>query len=397
MKFFFSIPNMAAGFVGVLVGFTSSAVIVFQAATTAGATPAEISSWIFALGLSLAITCISLSYYYKMPILTGWSTSGAALLVTSLSGMNISEATGAFIIAALLTIIAGVTGIFQRIMSHIPKSLTSAMLVGILLHFGMNVFTAMQTQASFVITLLIMYLIGKRFFPRYCIVTVLIVGIVIAKAQGLFHIDNLQLTFAKPIYVQPTFSWTALFGAAIPLFIVTMTSQNLPGIAILNADGYKPPISPIITFIGLVTLILAPFGCYSICLAAITAAICTGSEADSNPKLRYKSTIFAGLCWLTIGILGATVVTIFFAFPNELILSIAGMALFGAIASNLKTAIDNEGQREPAIITLLVSASGLSLLGIGSAFWGLSAGIAASFLLNWNKNVAIEESNATRA
>lgn len=390
LKPFFSLPNMTAGFVGVLVGFTSSVAIVFQAATTAGASPGEISSWIFALGISLALTCMCLSYYYKMPILAGWSTPGAALLVTSLSGMNLSEATGAFIIAAGLTVFAGVTGLFQRIMEHIPKSLTSAMLAGILLHFGMNVFTAMQTQASLVISLLITYLIGKRFFPRYCIVTVLLVGIALASLQGLFHLDNFHLEIAKPIFNHPTFSWKVLFSAGIPLFIVTMTSQNVPGIAILNSAGYRPPISPVITFIGLITLVLAPFGCYSICLAAITGAICSGKEADNDPAMRYKSTIFAGLCWLTIGLLGATVVAIFFAFPNELILAVAGMALFSTIGSSLITALETESQREPAIITLLVSASGMSLFGIGAAFWGLLSGVAATFFLNWNKTESLE-------
>lgn len=386
LKYFFSLPNITAGFVGVLVGFTSSVAIIFQAASIAGASPAEISSWIFALGLSLAITCICLSYYYKMPILAGWSTPGAALLVTCLNGMNLSEATGAFVIAAALTVIAGITGLFQRIMEHIPKSLTSAMLAGILLHFGMNVFTAMQTQSSLVISLLITYLIGKRFFPRYCIVSVLLVGICLASLQGLFHLDNLHLEQAKPIFTQPTISWKVLFSAGIPLFIVTMTSQNLPGVAILNSAGYKPPVSPVITFIGLVTLALAPFGCFSICLAAITGAICSGPEADNNPKSRYKATIFAGLCWLTIGLLGATVVALFFAFPNELILAVAGLALFSTIGSSLKTSLENETQREPAVIALLVSASGMSLFGIGSAFWGLMSGIAASFFLNWNKS-----------
>lgn len=387
---YFSFSNITAGFVAVLVGFTSSAVIVFQAATTAGASPAEISSWLFALGFSLSTTCIGLSLYYKMPILTGWSTPGAALLVTSLSGITMPEAIGAFIFAALLTILSGVTGLFQKVMDHIPRSLTSAMLAGILLHFGMNVFTAMQNQAVLVCSMLVMYLIGKRFFPRYVIILVLIVGIIIASAQGLFHIENCHLSLASPIFTIPKFSLAALISVGIPLFIVTMTSQNIPGIAVLNTSGYKPPISPVIGWTGFATLLFAPFGCYSISLAAITAAICSGKEADNNPSERYKATIFAGLCWLGIGTFGATVVAVFFAFPSELILAIAGLALFGTIGSSLKVALDAESQREPAIITILVSASGLSLLGIGAAFWGLIAGIISSALLNWHKPEAIE-------
>jgi benzoate membrane transport protein len=382
---YFSFSNIAAGFVAVLVGFTSSAVIVFQAATTAGASPAEISSWLFALGLSLSATCIGLSLYYRMPILTGWSTPGAALLVTSLSGMTMPEAVGAFIFAAALTILSGVTGLFQKVLDHIPRSLTSAMLAGILLHFGMNVFTAMQHQVSLVCSMLVMYLIGKRFFPRYVILLVLMVGIIIASAQGLFHIENCHFALSTPIFTMPVFSLPALISVGIPLFIVTMTSQNIPGIAVLNTSGYQPPISPVISWTGIASLLFAPFGCYSICLAAITAAICTGKEADSNPSDRYKATIFAGLCWLGIGTFGATVVAVFFAFPSELILAIAGLALFSTIGSSLKVALEEEPLREPAIITILVSASGLSLFGIGAAFWGLIAGVLSSMLLNWHK------------
>lgn len=382
---YFSFSNIAAGFVAVLVGFTSSAVIVFQAATMAGASPAEISSWLFALGLSLASTCIGFSLYYRLPILTGWSTPGAALLATSLAGISMPEAIGAFIFAAVLTILSGVTGFFEKIMEHIPRSLTSAMLAGILLHFGMNVFTAMQDQFPLVCTMLITYLIGKRFFPRYVIILVLAVGICSAMMQGLFHLDNFHFELSSPIFTFPVFSLPVLISVGIPLFIVTMTSQNVPGIAVLNASGFNPPTSPLITWTGVATLLFAPFGCYSISLAAITAAICTGTEADNDPANRYKATIIAGFCWLLIGTFGATVVALFFAFPRELILALAGLALFSTIGSSLKVALDEEKQREPAIITILVSASGITLFGIGGAFWGLVAGILATFLLNWKK------------
>ncbi len=382
---YFSFSNMTAGFVAVLVGFTSSGVIVFQAASNAGANPAEISSWLFALALSIAVTSIGFSMHYRMPILTGWSTPGAALLVTSLTGISMPEAIGAFVFAALLTILSGVTGLFQKVMEHIPRALTSAMLAGILLHFGINVFTAMQDQASMVCTMLMVYLIGKRFFPRYVIILVLLVGVVVASAQGLFHIDQCHFALSTPIFIAPVFSLPALISIGIPLFVVTMTSQNIPGIAVLNTSGYQPPISPVIGWTGLATLLFAPFGCYSISLAAITAAICTGKEADSNPAHRFKATIFAGICWLAIAVFGATVVAIFFAFPKELILSIAGLALFSTIGSSINVALGSEQHREASIITILVSASGLSLFGIGAAFWGLIAGIIATILLNWNK------------
>ena len=382
---YFSFSNMAAGFVAVMVGFTSSAVLVFQAATTAGASPAEISSWLFALGMSMAVTCIGLSLYYRAPILTGWSTPGAALLVTSLAGVSMPEAIGAFLFAALLTILTGVTGIFEKTITHIPRALTSAMLAGILIHFGMNIFVAMQDQAVLIGAMLMTYLIGKRAFPRYVIIFVLLVGIFVAEIEGLFHLDNFHIVLASPIFTFPVFSLSTLISVGIPLFIVTMTSQNIPGVAVLNASNYSPPISPIISWIGVTNCLLAPFGSYSISLAALTAAICTSKEADIDAKNRYKATIFAGLWWLFIGIFGATIVALFFAFPKELVLAIAGLALLSTIGNSLKVALDDEIQREPALITILVSASGITLFGIGAAFWGLIAGILASIILNWRK------------
>jgi len=383
MKSYFSLPNMTAGFIGVLVGFTSSAAIVFQAATMAGASSAEISSWLFALGISIGLSCIGLSLYYRMPILIGWSTPGAALLVTSLAGISMPEAIGAFIFASILTIFSGITGLFEKMITHIPRSLTSAMLVGILFHFGSNVFVAMQHQFPLVFTMIIAYLLGKRYFPHYVILLVLICGVITAKVLGLFHLEQVRFALAYPIFTSPVFTFSSLFSIGIPLFIVTMTSQNLPGIAILNNSSYHPPVSSLTSWIGLSTLLLAPFGCYSISLTAMTAAICTSKEADANPENRYKSTIFGGLCWLAIGLFGATVVTLFSAFPKELISALGGIALISTIVAGMKGALEEETQREPAIITILVSASGLSLFGIGAAFWGLIAGIVSSVMLNW--------------
>ena len=388
---------MVAGFIAVMVGFTSSAVLVFQAATSAGASPAEISSWLFALGMSMATTCIGLSLYYRVPILTGWSTPGAALLATSLVGVSMPEAVGAFIFAAALTILTGVTGLFEKAVKHIPRALTSAMLAGILIHFGMNIFVAMQDQFLLIGAMLVTYLIGKRSFPRYVIIFVLLVGILIAQLEGLFHIENFHVTLATPIFTMPVFSMATLISVGIPLFLVTMTSQNIPGVAVLNASGFKPPISTIISVTSITNLILAPFGSYSICLAAITAAICTSKEADIDPANRYKSTIFAGICWLLIGIFGATIVALFFAFPSELILALAGLALLSTIGNSLKVALDEDTQREPALITILVSASGITFFGIGAAFWGLIAGGLASMLLNGRKRDSVALSTTTRA
>ena len=386
---YFSLANMTAGFVGVLVGFTSSAVLVFQAATEAGASAAEISSWLLALGLGIAVTCIGLSLRYRVPILTGWSTPGAALLVTSLSGVSMPEAIGAFIFSALLTIFVGVTGVFEKAIAHIPRSLTSAMLAGILFHFGMNVFVSMQEQFALVCAMFVIYLLGKRFLPRYVIVLVLILGVVISAMQGLFHLDNFHIALSTPIFTAPVFTFSTLVSVGIPLFIVTMASQNIPGTAVIHASGYNPPISPLISWTGFTTLLLAPFGSYGVCLAAITAAICTGKEADVDPANRYKATVFAGICWIFIGIFGATVVALVSAFPKQLVMAVAGLALLSTITNSVKTALDQENQREPALITILVSASGISLFGIGAAFWGLIAGVISLVLLNWRKKEPI--------
>lgn len=382
---YFSFSNMAAGFVSVMVGFTSSAVLVFQSASAAGASTEEISSWIFALGVGIAITCIGLSLRYKTPILTGWSTPGAAILITSLVGVSMPDAIGAFIFSALLTTVVGLTGVFEKLIMRIPHSLSSAMLAGILMQFGINVFVAMEHQFTLVATMLLSYLIGKRFFPRSVILVVLLVGIVLAGKEGLYHGTFSNITIAAPIFTMPTFTFPTIISIGLPLFIVTMTSQNIPGLAVLNSSGYTPPISPLISSTGIITLLLAPFGCYSVNLAAISAAICTGEEAGADQKTRYKATIFAGLCWLLIALFGSTVVQLFSVFPKELILSIAGLALIGSIGSTLKGTIDNETEREPAIITLLISASGITLFGIGSAFWGIIAGALSLMLLNWKR------------
>lgn len=397
MSKYFSVANMTAGFVGTMIGFTSSVVLIFQAASSAGATQAQISSWILALGIGIAINCIVLSLRYRMPILIGWSTPGAALLVSSLPGVSLSEAIGAFIFAALLTLLSGVTGLFEKVLNYIPRGLTSAMLAGILIPFGMNIFDSMQHQLPLVLSMLIMYLIGKQLFPRYVVLVVLISGVFIAKAEGLFHIHDFQLLFSTPVFITPTFSLTHLFSIGLPLFLVTMTSQNVPGTAVLKASGYKPPISPIISWLGFTTLFLAPFGCYAINLAAITAAICTGEEADTNPNNRYKASIFAGLCWILVGLFGATVVALFFAFPKELVLSVAGLALLSTIGNSLKAALEDETQRESAVITILVCASGISIFGIGAAFWGLIMGVLSLFVINGLKGLKTKRARSARA
>ena len=379
-----SLSALIAGFVTVLVGFTSSAVIVFQAARAAGADQAEISSWMWALGLGMGLTCIGLSVRYRKPVVTAWSTPGAAMLITSASGVSMQESIGAFLVSGVLISIAGFSGWFERSLQRIPITIASAMLAGVLFRFGLDVFVSMQTQFAMVFAMFIVYFVFRRVRPRYAIVAALALGIVIAALRGLLHVNELNWEFARPIFTAPEFSLRAMIGVALPLFIVTMASQNVPGVAVLRAAGYGDvPISPVIGWIGVTTVILAPFGAFALNLAAITAAICTGREAHEDPDKRYVAAIAAGVFYILIGLFGATVAALFAAFPKELVLAVAGLALFGTISNGLAVALANESEREPAFATFLVTVSGVTLLSIGSAFWGLLAGVMAWAILRF--------------
>ncbi|MEA9914174.1 benzoate/H(+) symporter BenE family transporter [Xanthomonas campestris pv. raphani] len=369
-----SLPAIAAGFVTVLVGFASSAVIVFEAARHLGADQAEIASWMWALGIGMGVTCIGLSLRYRVPVVTAWSTPGAAMLIGTAAGVPLREAIGAFVVAAVLGAVAGFTGLFERAIRRIPLSLASGMLAGVLLRFGLDLFVAMQSQAAMALSMLATYLIGRRWFARYAVIATLLVGIAIAAGGGLMHWNTVRLELARPVLMVPDLSWSALFGLAIPLFLVTMASQNVPGVAVMRASGYTVPISPTIGWIGVVNTVLAPFGGYALNLAAITAAICMGREAHEDPARRYPAAVAAGVLYIVIGLFGATVAAVFAAFPRELVMAIAGIALLGTIGNSLAAALREEPEREAALITFLVTASGLTLGGIGASFWGLLAG-----------------------
>ena len=372
----FRLSHVSAGFIAVLVGYTSSAALVFQAATAAGADAAHISSWLLALGFGMAVTCIGLSLHFRSPVLTAWSTPGAALLASALIGLPMSEAIGAFIFASALLTLCGVTGWVEALMNHVPKSLAAAMLAGVLLRFGLGVFASLHSRLLLVALMLLIYFTGRRFSSRYTIPLTFLGGLVWAALNGQIHFDAVVLTFARPVFTAPTFTLSAAIGVGIPLFIVTMASQNVPGIAVLRANGYQTPVSPLIGWTGLTGLVLAPFGGFQFNLAAITAAICMSPEADINPERRYLAAVWAGIFYLITGLLGATVASMFTALPKELVAAIAGIALLGTIGNSLHSALHEERDRDAALITFLVTSSGLTLSGIGSAFWGLLLGIA---------------------
>ena len=367
--------------VTVLVGFTSSAVIVFEAARHLGANQAQIGSWMWALGLGMGVTCIGLSLRWRIPVVTAWSTPGAAMLIASAAAVPLADAIGAFVLAALLGTVAGFSGLFASAMRKVPVALASAMLAGVLLRFGLDLFVSMQTRLGMTLAMFVVYLLGRRLFPRYAVIATLLTGLAVAAATGTMQWSEVQVTLARPQFTLPTLSVAAVLGIALPLFVVTMTSQNVPGVAVVRASGYALPISSAIGWIGVVNTLLAPFGAYALNLAAITAAICMGRDAHEDPARRYMAAVFAGLFYLLIGLFGATVASMFSAFPRELLMAIAGLALLGTIGSSLSQALREETQREAALVTFLVTASGLTLAGIGAAFWGLIAGGAVLLAL----------------
>ncbi|WP_338111868.1 benzoate/H(+) symporter BenE family transporter [Rhodocyclus tenuis] len=376
----FSLSHVLAGFVAVLVGYTSSAAIIFQAAAAAGATPQETASWFWALGVGMGLTCIGLSLRFRSPILTAWSTPGAALLVTSLDGVPMAEAIGAFLFASVLLALAGFSGAFERIMRHVPKTLAAAMLAGVLLRFGIEVFTALSANAALIAPMLLCFIVARRLLPRYAVPLTLLLGLFIAAGQGAIYLDRIEVDWAVPVFTTPVFSLPALIGVGLPLFIVTMASQNVPGLAVLRVNGYATPASPLIGWTGMTGVLLAPFGGFSFNLAAITAAICMSPDADADPARRYRAAVWAGVFYLVSGLFGATVASLFAAFPHALVMAIAGLALLGTIGNSLAAALADEGERDAALVTFLVTASGIALFGVGSAFWGLLFGLLTAFV-----------------
>lgn len=372
---------VVAGFVAMLVGYTSSLVLMFQAGQNAGLSPGQISSWIWALSIGMAVTTIGLSLKYRTPIVIAWSTPGAALLVTSLPSVPYSDAIGAFVICAALLALCGLTGSVDRLLRRVPPALAAALLAGILFRIGIEICTAAQHRTALVLGMALAYLLTKRLLPRYCVLIALLAGLVLAATLGLLDFQTLRLELAVPVWTTPTFSLAATIGIAIPLFVVAMASQNMPGIAVLRTDGYAVPASPLIATTGIASLLLAPFGSHGINLAAISAAICTGPQAHEDASKRYTAAVWCGLFYGIAGLFGATLAALFASLPSELVISVAALALLGSIMNGLHGALAEPSQREPALITFLVTASGLTLAGIGSAFWGLVAGLLASLLL----------------
>ncbi|HEF0076305.1 MULTISPECIES: benzoate/H(+) symporter BenE family transporter [Citrobacter] len=368
------LPTVLSGFVAVLVGYASSAAIIWQAAVAAGATTGQIAGWMTALGIAMGVSTLALSVWYRAPILTAWSTPGAALLVTGLQGVIIQDAIGVFIVANALIVLCGVTGLFARLMQIIPHSLASAMLAGILLRFGLQAFNSLNNELLLCGSMLLAWLVLKVVAPRYAVIAAMLVGTAIALLKGDIVTYNINLSPVMPEFITPHFSLAHSISIALPFFLVTMASQNAPGIATMKASGYSLPVSPLIVFTGLLALLFSPFGVYSICIAAITAAICQSPEAHPDAKRRWLAAASAGVFYLLAGVFGGSVTGLMAALPVSWIQMLAGLALLGTISGSLYQALLHEAERDAAIVTFLVTASGLTLMGIGSAFWGLIAG-----------------------
>lgn len=373
-SFSLPLPTLLSGFVAVLVGYASSAAIIWQAAVAAGASTTQIAGWMTTLGIAMGVSTLLLTLWYRAPVLTAWSTPGAALLVTGLQGLTLPEAIGVFIIANALIVLCGVTGLFARLMQVIPHSLAAAMLAGILLRFGLEAFAHLGDQFLLCGGMLLAWLILKRIAARYAVIAALVVGAIIALLEGDIVTSSLAMAPVLPTFIAPQFSLAHSLGIAVPLFLVTMASQNAPGVATMKAAGYDVPVSPLIVVTGLLALLFSPFGVYSICIAAITAAICQSPDAHPDAAKRWLSAAAAGIFYLLAGVFGSSITGMMAALPTSGIQMLAGLALLSTISGSLYQALNHESERDAAVVTFLVTASGLTLWGVGSAFWGLIAG-----------------------
>lgn len=386
----FSLSALIAGFLAVLISYAGPLVIVFQAAKAANMSTELTSSWIWAISIGSGITGLLLSWRLKTPIITAWSTPGAALLVGILPTMPLPQAIGAYIAGSIVVTAVGMSGAFDKLIERIPKGIASAMLAGILLRFGTDVFFSIKASPALVIVMVLTFLFLKRFKPRYAIAGVMLVGILFAISTGTTHLSQVSLALVQPVFVMPEWSWHAVLSLGLPLALVTLTGQYVPGMAVLRSSGYPVAAGSIVSTTGFVSLLLTPFGSHGVNLAAITAAICTGKEAHEDAGKRYVAGIACGLIYILIGTFGGTLALLFSSLPHELIAALAGLALIGAITTGMIGVVQDDKHRDASVITFLVTASGMSFLGLGAAFWGLVIGGVAYLVLHkpWSTEAA---------
>jgi benzoate membrane transport protein len=373
---------VVAGLISVIVNYGGTFILVFQAAKVAGLSPELTASWVWSISIGVGVTGIILSWVSREPIITAWSTPAAAFVVTALATTPYAEAVGAYLISAAAFVLLGLSGWFERVIRLIPPGVAAGLLAGILLQFGTGAFGGLSVDPLLAGLLIAAYLVFKRFSARYAVVGILVLGLVFLLAQGRVDLSGLSLKLAAPVFTMPAFSLNALLSVALPLFLITLTGQYMPGMLVLRNDGFKTSANPIVTITGLGSLLMAPFGSHAFNIAAITAAICTGREAHEDPSRRWIAGMAAGVFYVLIGVFGVTLAAVFMAFPATFITTLAGLALLGTIGGSLATAMSDARTREASLITFLAAAANITLLGIGGAFWGLVLGLAAHAVLN---------------
>lgn len=371
-----------AGLVSVIVNYGGTFILIFQAAKAAGLSPELTASWVWSISIGVGITGILLSWLSREPVITAWSTPAAAFLITALAAVPYAEAIGAYLLSALAFVILGLTGYFEKLIRFIPPSIASGLLAGILLQFGIGAFSSISIDPFLAIMLFLTYLLAKRISARYAVVSVLVFGFIFLLLQAQIDFSGFALQLASPVFTAPEFSVNALLSVALPLFLITLTGQYMPGLLVLRNDGYQTGLRPILSLTGLGSLVMAPFGSHAFNLAAITAAICTGPESHPDPSKRWIAGIAAGIFYILVGIFGVTLAALFTAFPAAFISTLAGLALLGSIAGSLANAMSDSAAREASLITFLAAAADISLFGIGGAFWGLVFGLISYAILN---------------
>ncbi|MFF4380142.1 benzoate/H(+) symporter BenE family transporter [Kitasatospora sp. NPDC001547] len=378
-------PALLAGLVCVAVSFSGPLVVVLAAAAAGRLGAAHTASWIWAVAIGSGVSGFALSWWTRTPVITAWSTPGAALLVTSLGDYPYREAVGAFLVSAAVVALFGVTGWFGRLIAAVPVGIVNAMLAGILFSFGAGIFGAVHSAPVLVLGSFAAFLLAKRLAPRYAVpVALLVGGALAALTVGLpLHLGPGGPTV--PVLTVPAFSGAALVGLALPLTIVALASQNAPGLGVMRAFGYRADDRLLIGSTGAVSMLMAPFGSPGVNLAAITAAICSGPEAHPDPRRRYVAGMSSGALYVLVGSFGGVLVSLFTGLSKELIAVIAGVALLASLQGSLAAAVAEERGRDAAVVTFLASASGMSLFGIGSAFWGLLFGLGTHLVLGFRR------------
>ena len=376
------IHPMVAGLISVIVNYGGTFILVFQAAKVAGLSPELTASWVWSISIGVGVTGLLLSWVTREPIITAWSTPAAAFLVTALATTPYAEAVGAYVISAAAFVVLGLSGWFERVIRLIPPGVAAGLLAGILLQFGIKAFGGMSVDPALTGLLIVAYVALKRVTARYAVIGILVLGLASLLVQNRVDLSGLELRFAVPMFTQPAFSLNALLSVALPLFLITLTGQYMPGMLVLRNDGFTTSANPIVTVTGLGSLLMAPFGSHAFNIAAITAAIATGREAHEDPSKRWIAGIAAGVCYILVGVFGVTLAAVFMAFPATFITTLAGLALLGTIGGSLANALSDAKAREASLITFLAAAANINMFGIGGAFWGLVIGLLSYAVLN---------------